>query len=149
MVASSQFRIWQWLISELQRVCCILVVFRKVCVITCVMLAFRRSCQCAVSSQHVACVASNCVAGWCVCLFQGTDLEQIARVSYRAAYMAAELLQEHDALSSYAAARISRPFKRFRIARLALMTGEIIPAMPSWELTKQLDVWFLSNPSNF
>lgn len=85
----------------------------------------------------------------CCCLFQGTDLEQTARVSYRAAYMAAELLQEHDALSSCAAARISRPFKRFRIARLALMTGEIIPPMPSWELTKQLDIWFLSNPSNF
>lgn len=87
-------------------------------------------------------------------LFQGTNLDQTPRVRHRAAYMAAELLDEHDALSSSVAACIAAcisrnsqlaqlfNFKMFKQQRSKL-TLEIWPPVPSWELRKHLEGWFL------
>eukprot|EP00435_Cladocopium_sp_Y103_P035128 s1218_g9.t1 len=76
-----------------------------------------------------------------------TNLDQTPRVRHRAAYMAAELLHEHDALPSSVAACISKPFKLKHWVKLkhSKLTAalDIWPPVPSWELRKQLEGWLM------
>ena len=76
-------------------------------------------------------------------LLQGVNLEQTQRVAHRAVHTTAELLHEHDALPSLVAVGISRRFRQFSLRRLTLAPLEVWPPIPSWELRKQLDEWFL------